>query len=223
MSLSKWLKTTTNTLSNVGITAVRGFPAAKIQVPESPVAVVMVERSDIKETMLAIQIYCDAALGGAVCEDTAQEAAEALRQMGGICQVEACQYDSRNNLLSAKILTLWKESITSSVKVNGKTLYYATAFSAVQNRQIQHVTDEESGVTGIETTERIWTIAVQEQLPLYETPEVESEGPFTVKVTHRNYVETFPNCYWMSITLEESGDCLLRKRIARSWSERIIN
>jgi hypothetical protein len=35
-------------------------------------------------------------------------------------------------------------------------------------------------------------------------------------------VETYPDCYWLSITLEENGGGLLRKRIARSWTERIV-
>lgn len=88
--------------------------------------------------------------------------------------------------------------------------------------RIQQLKDEETGQTHVVNEEVVWTIAVQEQLPFREVIEVEGKGAFTLTVTHENYVEIYPNCYWLSITLEENGAGLLRKRIARSWTERIV-
>lgn len=220
--MSKRLNWAINALSALGIPVERGYPSAKIRMPGIPVAAITVERVDLKETVLAIWICGPASLGGTACEDVAQMAADALRQKQAFCQVAACQFDGKSNLFSVKIQAIWKENLVNSVKVDKNVLVYATEFSAVQTRQVQQVTDEETGKTSVVNEEVIWTIAVQEQLPFRETIEVEGKEAFTLTVTHESYVEIYPQCYWLSITLEENGAGLLRKRIARSWTERIV-
>lgn len=203
----------------VGIATERGYPNRRIRVPLLPVAAITVERADRKETVLAVWICGSVA---ASCEDTAQVAADALRQKLAFCQVEACRFDEKSGLFSVKIQATWKETLVNSVKLNQNVLVYATEFSAVQTRQVQQVTDEETGQNRVVNEEVIWTIAVQEQLPFREAIEVEDKEAFTLTVTHENYVEIYPQCYWLSITLEENGAGLLRKRIARSWTERVV-
>lgn len=222
MSVSGYMKIAMRALDSAGIPSRRGFPTAKLQMPANPVAVIGVEKADLQETVFAVHIYSPAPLGGTVCEDAAQTAAAALRAKRAFCLVEACQFDGRNNLFSVKILATWKESIVNRVVKDQDYLAYVTSFSAVQTRQVQQVTDAETGKTSVVNEEVVWTIAVQEQLPFDQVLEVESKEAFTLKVTHENYVETFPECYWLSITLEENGGGLLRKRIARSWTERIV-
>ena len=51
---------------------------------------------------------------------------------------------------------------------------------------------------------------------------VDHKDAFTLRVKHENCTEIYPECYWLSITLEEGDGGLIRKRIARSWTERII-
>lgn len=222
MSVSKRLNTATKALVAAGIPTLRGYPGTPIRVTTSPVAAISVERSDLKETVLAVWICSPASLGASVCEDAAQTAADVLRQKLAFCQVERCQYDGKSGLFSAKILASWKETLVNQVKLNRGVLVYATEFSAVQTRQVQQVTDPETEEKQVVNEEVIWTIAIQEQLPFREGLLVEDKEAFTLTVTHENYVETYPDCYWLSITLEENGGGLLRKRIARSWTERIV-
>lgn len=209
----------TNALQAVGIPVQRGYPAAKIPPLSQPEAAITIQQSDLKRTELAVWICGPIA---AACEDTAQTAADALRQQRAFCQVEACQFDGKSGLFSVKIQAVWQESLTNQLKLDKNVMVYATEFSAVQTRQVQQVKDEETGQTQVVNEEVVWTIAVQEQLPFREVIEVEGKESFTLTVTHENYVEIYPECYWLSITLEENGAGLLRKRIARSWTERIV-
>lgn len=209
----------TNALQAVGIPVQRGYPAAKLPPLSQPEAAITIQQSDLKRTELAVWICGPIA---AACEDTAQTAADALRQQRAFCQVEACQFDGKSGLFSVKIQAVWQESLTNQLKLDKNVMVYATEFSAVQTRQVQQVKDEETGQTQVVNEEVVWTIAVQEQLPFREVIEVEGKESFTLTVTHENYVEIYPECYWLSITLEENGAGLLRKRIARSWTERIV-
>lgn len=219
MSVSTNMKMAINALKAAGIPVQRGYPDGKLPSLRQPEAAITIERSDTKQTELAVWIFSPIAV---TCEDTAQIAADALRKQRAFCQVEKCQYDGRSNLFSVKIQAVWQEKLINQLKLNQNVIVYATEFSAVQTRQVQQLKDEETGQTQVVNEEVVWTIAVQEQLPFREVIEVEGKGAFTLTVTHENYVEIYPNCYWLSITLEENGAGLLRKRIARSWTERIV-
>lgn len=222
MGVSKRMNTTLEALTTAGIPARRGYPETQMRVTAGPVAAISVERADLKEVVLAVWICSPAGLGASVCEDAAQAAADILRQKLAFCQVERCQYDGKSNLFLTKILASWKETLVNQVKLNRNVQVYATEFSAVQTRQVQQVIDPETGEKQVINEEVIWTIALQEQLPFRESLLVEDKEAFTLTVNHENYVEIFPDCYWLSITLEENGGGLLRKRIARSWTERVI-
>lgn len=219
MDVSDQLTMTIQLLTTAGIPAQRGYPDGMLRPLRQPAAAVTVERADLKEIVLAVWICGPVA---ADCEDTAQVAADTLRRRLAFCQVEDCRFDGKSGLFSVKIQALWKGRLVNQLKLNKDVLVYATEFSAVQTRQVQQVTDEETGKIRVVNEEVIWTIAVQEQLPFREAIAVEDKEAFTLTVTHENYVEIYPQCYWLSITLEENGAGLLRKRIARSWTERIV-
>lgn len=209
-------------LQTLGIPAERGYPAAKLQMPEETVAAVTVERSTPKEAVLAIHILGPAGQGGRVCEDAAQSVATALLEKMASCQVGPCQFDSTTGIFSVKVLAHWTEFLEDSVFVGADLVSCATEFSAVQTRQVQQVEDEETGQVSIVNRDVIWTIALQEQLPLREVPAVDTKEAFALTVVHENCKEVYPQCYWLSITLEENDKGLLRKRIARSWTERVV-
>lgn len=219
MGVSKTLTMAINALKAAGIPVQRGYPDGKLPPLRQPEAAVTIEQSDLKRTELAVWICGPSA---AACEDTAQVAADALRKQRAFCQVEACRFDGKSGLFSVKIQAVWQEKLINQLKLDQNVIVYATEFSAVQTRQVQQCKDEETGQLYVVNEEVVWTIAVQEQLPFREVIEVEGKTPFTLTVTHENYVEIYPNCYWLSITLEENGAGLLRKRIARSWTERIV-
>lgn len=213
---------TLEALENAGIPAKRGFPGSVIPAITCPVATVTVEHTDQKQIRLAVTVYGPGRLGGGVCEELAQRAADVLREKRGICQVGNCDFDGESGLFSVKVTAVWLESLHNTVQIDNVSLAYATDFSAVQTRQVQQVTDPESGEKQVVNEEVIWTVAIQELLPFREVMVVDHKGSFTLRVKHENCTEIYPECYWLSITLEEGNGGLVRKRIARSWTERII-
>lgn len=209
-------------LLDAGIRAERGYPAEEIQALTGPVVAVTVEHSDQKQTKLSATVYAPGAQGGRVCEELAQTVAQALREKRARCEVGSCSYDAESGMFSVKVTACWLESLHNSVQIDNTTLAYATEFSAVQTRQVQQVTDSETGEKSVVNEEVIWTVAIQELLPFREIMVVDHKASFTLRVKHENCTEIYPECYWLSITLEETDGGLIRKRIARSWTERII-
>lgn len=213
---------TVDALRSAGIRADRGFPGDRIKAITGPVAAVTVEQSDQKKIVLAVTVYSPGNQGGRACEELAQTVAEVLRQKRGRCQVGSCRFDTESGLFSVKVTAVWLESLHNAVQIDDVTLAYATEFSAVQTRQVQQVTDPETGEKSVVNEEVIWTVAIEEVLPFREVMVVDHKASFTLRVKHENCTEIYPECYWLSITLEEGDGGLIRKRIARSWTERMI-
>lgn len=213
---------TIEALQEAGIRAERGFPGELAKAISGPVAAVTVEHSDQKQICLAVTVYGPGNQGGRVCEEMAQTVAQVLRQKRGRCQVGSCSFDAETGLFSVKVSAVWMESLHNAVQIDNATLAYTTHFSAVQTRQVQQVTDAETGEKSVVNEEVIWTVAIEEFLPFREVMVVDHKESFTLRVKHENCTEIYPECYWLSITLEETDGGLLRKRIARSWTERII-
>ncbi len=209
-------------MRSAGIRAERGFPGELTPAITEPVVAVTVEHSDQKKIRLAATVYGPGYLGGRVCEELAQTVADVLREKRGICQVGDCGFDLESGLFSVKVTAMWMESLHNTVQIDNATLAYATDFSAVQTRQVQQVTDPETGEKQVVNEEVIWTVAIQELLPFREVMVVDHKESFTLRVKHENCTEIYPECYWLSITLEEGDGGLVRKRIARSWTERVI-
>lgn len=219
MGTSQRLTAAIRALANAGIPTERGYPNRRIRVSNQTVAAVTVERTDSKETVLAVWICGSVA---AACEDVAETAAHVLRQEMAFCQVEDCRFDHQSGLFSVKILALWKECLASTISCNGKQLTYATLFSAERTCQIRRMTDEATGENRVEKEEAFWTLTVQEQLPLGVATEAGEQNAFALTVAHGGYEETFPACHWISVILEENDAGFLRRRTARSWAERIV-
>ena len=213
---------TVEALQAAGIRAQRGHPSDMAHALSGPVAAVTVEHSDQKQIRLAVTVYGPACQGGRVCEELAQTVADVLRAKRGRCQVGSCSFDGESGLFVVKVTAVWLESLHNTVQIDNATLAYATDFSAVQTRQVQQVTDPETGEKSVVNEEVIWTVAIQEMLPFREVMEVDHKEAFTLRVMHENCTEIYPGCYWLSITLEEGDGGLIRKRIARSWTERVI-
>lgn len=218
----RYVDNAVSALQSSGIRARRGHPAEDAQALTSAVVAVTVEHSDQKQLVLGATVYGPAAHGGQVCEELAQTAAEVLREKRARCEVDRCSFDAESGLFSVKVTACWQESLHNTVQIDNSTLVYATEFSAVQTRQVQQVTDSETGEKSVVNEEVIWTVAIQELLPFREVMVVDHKESFTLRVLHENCTEIYPECYWLSITLEEGNGGLIRKRIARSWTERII-
>ena len=218
----RYIENAVDALQAAGIRAERGYPAEDVPHLTGPVVAVTVEQAEQKRVVLAATVYGPAAQGGRVCEELAQTVADTLREKRARCQVDGCRYDGETGLFSVKVTACWLESLHNTVQIDNATLAYATEFSAVQTRQVQQVTNPETGEKSVVNEEVIWTVAIQELLPFREVMVVDHKAAFTLRVKHENCTEVYPQCYWLSITLEEGDGGLIRKRIARSWTERLI-
>lgn len=206
-------------LRGAGIRAERGFHLQKLPALQSTMTAVTVENTGVRQTELAATVYGPK---GPVCEGMAQLVAEVLRNQGAVCRVRACRFDGASNLFSTKVTVHWKEKLLNRVRVGDRTLEYVTDLSAVQTRQVQQVVDGQTGLEEVVKGEKVWTLAIQEWLPYREQVDTETDGAFSICVEHETWMETYPQCHWLSITVEESDGGILRKRIARSWEERIV-
>lgn len=204
--------TAVNILKSAGISASRGYPEGMIPHLEGVMVAVTVENAGRRQTELAVTAFGPR---GQECEEKAQQAADALGNKGFVCRVGACRFDGISSLFSVQITALWMETLHNRVLIGETIVSHATEFSAVQTRQVQQ---EEQVVQG----EKVWTLALQEWLPYAEPVTPDESGAFNLKVMHENCTEIYPDCYWLSITLEEGDGGLVRKRIARTWKERII-
>ncbi len=222
MEVIRYVDNALNALRAAGIRAERGFPAAQAPALQDAMVAVTVEASDQKQIVLAATVYGPAAQGGQVCEELAQQAAQVLREKRARCQVDSCRFDGESGLFSVKITANWLKTVHNYIQVDNVALAFVTDFSAVQTRQVQQVTDPETGEKSVVNEEVIWTVAIQELLPFSAGMDVDHKESFTLRVWHDTFREFYPECYWLSITLEEVDGGLMRKRIARSWTERII-
>ena len=210
---------TVQALRAVGIMAMRGYPEGKIPEFEGIAASVTLGKSDLRQTQLEVHVFGRA---GQMCETAAQQVAEVLRDKEACCSVGACAFDGASDLFSAKVVAVWKEGLHHRVQIDGAVLAYATDISAVQTRQVKQVKDTQTGAVEVVNEESVWTVAIQEWLPFRQVPEVDQTSAFTLKVLRENCAEVYTDCCWLSITLEEGDGGVVRKRIARSWAERII-
>lgn len=222
MDVISRIESTVAALRAGGVHADRGFPQGMQTGLTEPVVAVSVEHSDRQESVLKARICGPAAQGGRVCEDLAQTVAQLLRGENAHCEVGSCRFDGDTGLFTVEVLAAWQVFLADPVKIDGKVLAYVTELSAVQTRQVAQAADEETGVVTIVNEADGWTLSVTEWLPLGENAAVDQNEPFTLTVHRENCVETYASCYWTSITLEETNSGLIRKRVAKSWEERVV-
>lgn len=204
-----------------GLRADRGYPAQCQSMPSSPVVTVTVAYSNEKETALQVCVLGPMTLGGRVCEDLAQTAAQLLRETDACCRVGGCRFDEEMRLFAVDIVAVWQEYLTDRVMIGDEALEYVTDISTEHTRQVAQVTDEETGLTVLMNETVGWTVTVWELLPFDTEIGEDAQEAFTLKIIRESGTETYPQCYWTSITLEKSDNGRLRKRVAQSWSERV--
>lgn len=209
-------------LRAAGIRADRGNGQALQPTIQSAVAAVSVAHADEQEQKLKVCILAPAEQGGRVCEELAQTTASLLRQQNASCTVGPCQFDGEMGLFVVEILAAWQLFLESQVFVDQQKLPYVTELSAAQTRQMEAFTNGETGESTVVRKAKGWEVTIQELLPVGATAAVEPMEAFTLKVMRKGWVETYPDCYWSSILLQDTQTGILRRRTAVSWSERTV-
>lgn len=221
---------TVEALQWAGFRADRGYPSAGMPYPSTPVVSVNLYSSTAREVALEVTVYCSVADGGIVCEDQALEAAAVLEGIGAICQVGKCSFDGKSGLFSLSILARWVEEQEEepepetppaqepeegppTVLFNGEVLPYVTAFSALRSSEV---------VVSVGAADGIWTLTVEEKIPLAEVGFGMPTSNFTLAVRRGSMEETFRQCYQETMVRRETDRWMYQKRVAKTWEEPIV-
>lgn len=176
-------------LCDAGINAERAYPARKLAAITEPVAAVSLKQAQLRgQTLTAlVRILSPVELGGAVCEETALTAGEALTELGGDCSVEECRLEGRTGLFCVDI-TVQFQTEKPMVKLNGMPLQYVEAFTCWRT------VDEDAGVTELDDAK--WYFRLEEFFPAGTELEDEPEEPFSLLHVSSIDSEMFYSCRW---------------------------
>lgn len=207
-------------LNGAGLRAQRGYPNGVMPNLTGPVAAVNVGMISAEQTKLLVQVY--AAKDGITCEDSAQIASEALADIGALCTVENCRWDSRAGVFFCPVTAIWQEHADCTVMIGSKTLPYATGVTAKKHISRVQVTDPETGNTTEECRNLGWSVTIEEMLPADYMPASDAQSDFTVFIFRPAGTERYEKCQWIQILLENVPGGLRRTRIARTWEARAV-
>lgn len=205
----------------LGFTTTRGYPTSKVQTVDGMLAKVLIEKAQETSITILVRIYLPGKYGGATGEDYALSAAEKLRKQGANCTVGGCDYDHDMEAIYATLHATFSRDKTvttaavPTVKVAGSQASYlvgvSTGFTCTPVRTAN------STSTGMEmvSTEKRWTVTLEEMIPYYLSPVETHRDQFTVVVDRSGRVETYKGCAWDKITSEtcESGTRRIRTAI----------
>ena len=222
----EWIERVIGALRQAGIRAQRGYPAGKVPCLGAPAAAVCVERLKPEAAVLAVRFYAPASLGGTTCEDLAVTAAQTLRELGGVCRVERCEFDEKAGLFTLPLYVTFsragmKESW--SVKVGGVVQPYATAFKAEYLSDVFRRFDTNTGVPVFTREDDGWRLTIEELLPEELPAENEDMEMFDVEYCSPGGVLWYEHCIWERILLQPMASGGRRLRIARAARSPIIN
>lgn len=208
-------------LTDAGIRAQRGYPNKKMPCLTETVAAVNVQRISPEETVLAVQVLSPQ--DGPKCEDVACEAMQILTELGAMCTMSACSYESKAGVFMCTVTATWKERADCTVKAEGKTLSYAVEVTVQRELSRVRVTDPETGETAEECRDMGWSITIEELLPADYLPEREGTDAFPIYIYRPGGSERYTECQWLSVLLENVPGGIRRRRVARTWETRSLN
>ena len=207
-------------LQALGIRADRGYPGTGMPYPDAPVVAVNLQEQTAEKLVLAITVYCTPEFSGTVCEDLSMDIAAIVEEMGAGCTMENCGFNGKSGLFSIRILAQWDtapdKTAGFTVQAGDKVLPYAMEVTARRDLAYEI---KDGNMTALD---KGWFITVTELLPLASTPELDSDYSFTLIISRRGGSESYAGCRWSEITYQPTQAGLLRRRVARCWSDRAI-
>lgn len=222
----EWIQRVIEALQAAGIRAQRGYPAGKSPCLESPAASVCVECFQTDSVKLAVRIFSPASLGGAACEDTALQAAQALKTLGGACRVEGCEFNGKAGIFTLPVYVTFDRAglmETWSVKVDGAVQTYATSFKAEYLSTVTRTFNTQTGVPIFNREDDGWRLTIEDLLPEELPAEKDNMAIFSVEYSSASGVQLYEHCCWERILVEPVATGTRRLRVARAARPAIIN
>lgn len=211
-------------LREANFTADIAYPGQKFPQIADTVATVHIEKVDRAQLTVTIEvnIICPGSMGGTVCEVEALRATEILRLAGAVCVQSGCSYDGVSQVYVVPVLATFTGSTEEDdctlgpgfeVYIDEVRQPFATRFYEEETSGIQaeYVTGQ-SAPAGISPGQRLWTIQLEELIPVGAPEAEEITTVFELKVVSTLKTEMYYYCRWTSIQREFTREGLRRVR-----------
>ncbi len=211
-------------LREAGFAADHAYPGQKFCHITDPVAAVHLEKVESASGTVTVEvnILCPAAMGGAACELAALRAAEVLRQRGALCVQKGCRFEGGAQAFSVPVMAAFASASGGEEKeigpgflafLNERQQTFARFFSGEEScgAQAEYAMGQ-PGAVGICGGTKLWTVRLEELIPVGETEAEEPEGAFDLRIETEKKVEVYRGCRWKSIRREFSQEGLKRIR-----------
>lgn len=211
-------------LREANYTADIAYPGQKFPQIMDTVATVHIEKVDRAQLTVTVEvnIICPAEMGGTVCEVEALRATEILRLAGAVCVQNGCSYDGVAQVYVVPVLATFTGSTESDecalgpgfdVYINEIRQPFATRFYEEETFgfQAEYVMGQ-SAPEGISPGKELWTIQLEELIPIGGPETTEPSAAFEIKVESALKTEKYFHCRWTSIQREFTREGLRRVR-----------
>ena len=186
-------------LQKADIRSDEAYPGSRIPALTGPVAAVRLGKLDrsVRTTAVQVTVMSPAKSGGALCENTALRAVEALQDMGGTCIKNVCKFDEMADVFYIDIEATffgtakegkWSAGPGYSVTIGAQPMEHTVSFS------VQQAVSEE--VTQLGSAP--WTFTLEELLIPGTSEPPDPQEPFTLSVSRSNGDEQFTGCRFTS-------------------------
>ena len=211
-------------LREAGFAADIAYPGQKFPQITDTVATVHIEKVDRAQLTVTIEvnIICPGSMGGTVCEVEALRATEILRLTGAVCVQNGCSYDGVAQVYMVPVLATFTGSTEEDdcslgpgfeVRINEVRQPFAVRFyeEETTGAQAEYCTGQ-SAPAGVSTGQRLWTIQLEELIPIGGSETGELTRIFEMKVVSALKTEMYYHCCWTSVQRELTREGLRRVR-----------
>ena len=208
------VNTVIDALNDAGIEAKQAYPGGTMPNITAAQAAVSLEKLEYtaRSATVLVTVMVPVATGGGACEDMAIQVGGVLEELGGVCVQEECRFNAYADAYYVRVLGTfygsdvledWTTAADFTVTLESTVMKNAVGFRAEQ------AVDEETG-TPLSTA--VWTFRLEEEFGRGEGQLPPPTEPFTVTVTRSCGTETYSECSWISVQLENTATGLRQVR-----------
>ncbi|HIT34154.1 MAG TPA: hypothetical protein IAC31_05965 [Candidatus Faecousia intestinigallinarum] len=210
-------------LNAAGIPAQATYPSRPLPPLTGIAAAVSLEEVDYAQVYARVKaaVCCPGKLGGAACETAAQQAGDALADLGDVT-IGACSFEKTEGYFIMPVWVLltgkaafpdWEPPVEPEappefqVQLNSSRLERAAAVTSSQE-------EDPEGKAALKDTP--WKIVLEEEFAPGELETVTAEDTFTLTVRRKTSLERFEECVWTAVYRNDNAQRLRQVRTARA-------
>ena len=209
-------------LTRAGFSNARGYPATEADTSRKCYAVVSIHAVTRQYITLSIEMFANCKQGGAACEDAAWAASQEQEQDMAACTIGEISFDGQTGMVTIRILAQWPRNPGCTVMIGSEEVSTLVSCDAVRTATMERFTDPESGEIHQVAGGRLWSITVTDLWPLQNKMPQECTDAFLLQITRPGGAETYADCMWTKISLEQTPVGIIRTRVAQTRQERSI-